>query len=35
MITGTHAIVYAADAERGRAFFADVLGLPSVDTGGG
>ena len=35
MITGTHAIVYAEDAERARAFFADVLGFPSVDAGGG
>lgn len=35
MITGTHAIVYAEDAERARAFFSDVLGLPSVDAGGG
>jgi len=35
MITGTHAIVYTEDAERARAFFADVLGLRSVDAGGG
>ena len=35
MITGTHVIVYAQDAERARAFLADVLGLPSVDAGGG
>ncbi|MFC4942230.1 VOC family protein [Pseudonocardia sp. GCM10023141] len=35
MITGTHAIVYAADAERARAFFRDVLGLPHVDAGDG
>lgn len=35
MITGTHAIVYAEDADRARAFFSDVLGLPSVDAGGG
>lgn len=35
MITGTHAIVYAKDAERARAFFRDVLGLPYVDAHGG
>ncbi len=35
MITGTHTIVYAEDAERARAFFADVLGLASVDAGDG
>jgi predicted enzyme related to lactoylglutathione lyase len=35
VITGTHAIVYTEDAERARGFFADVLGLPSVDAGGG
>jgi predicted enzyme related to lactoylglutathione lyase len=31
MITGTHAIIYASDADRARAFFRDVLGLPHVD----
>jgi catechol 2,3-dioxygenase-like lactoylglutathione lyase family enzyme len=31
MITGTHAIIYADDAEQARAFFRDVLGLPHVD----
>jgi catechol 2,3-dioxygenase-like lactoylglutathione lyase family enzyme len=31
MITGTHAIIYAEDAEQARAFFRDVLGLPNVD----
>jgi len=35
MITGLHAIVFSPDAEKVRAFFADVLGLPSVDAGGG
>ena len=35
VITGVHAIVFSADAEKVRAFFADVLGLPSVDAGGG
>jgi predicted enzyme related to lactoylglutathione lyase len=31
VITGTHALVYAADADQARAFFRDVLGLPHVD----
>src|SRR5438132_7473995 len=31
MITATHAIIYADDADRARAFFRDVLGLPNVD----
>ena len=35
MITGMHAIVFSAEAEKVRAFFADVLGMPSVDAGGG
>lgn len=35
MITGTHAIIYANDAERARAFFRDVLELPNVDAHGG
>jgi catechol 2,3-dioxygenase-like lactoylglutathione lyase family enzyme len=35
MITGTHAIIYADDADQARAFFRDILGLPSVDAGGG
>ncbi|MGP8000683.1 MAG: VOC family protein [Streptosporangiaceae bacterium] len=35
MITGMHAIMFSPDAERVRAFFADVLRLPSVDAGGG
>ena len=35
MITGIHAIVYSPEAEKVRAFFADVLGMPSVDVGGG
>ena len=33
MITGLHAIVFSPDAEKVRAFFADVLGLSSVDAG--
>ena len=35
MINGTHAIVFADDAEAARAFFAEVLDLRSVDAGGG
>jgi predicted enzyme related to lactoylglutathione lyase len=35
VITGVHAIVFSPQAEKVRAFFADVLDLPSVDAGGG
>jgi catechol 2,3-dioxygenase-like lactoylglutathione lyase family enzyme len=35
MITGIHAIVFSAEAEKVRAFFADALGMSSVDAGGG
>jgi len=35
VITGVHAIVFSQQAEKVRAFFADVLGLPSADAGGG
>ena len=35
MITGVHAVVYSPDAERVRAFLAEVLGFASVDAGGG
>jgi predicted enzyme related to lactoylglutathione lyase len=35
VITGMHAIVYSTEAEKVRAFFADVLGMSSVDAGGG
>ena len=35
MITGTHAIIYAHDADRARAFLRDVLGWPNVDAHGG
>ena len=35
MITGIHAIVFSRQAEKVRAFFADVLGMASVDAGGG
>jgi catechol 2,3-dioxygenase-like lactoylglutathione lyase family enzyme len=35
VITGMHAIVFSAEAEKVRDFFADVLGMSSVDAGGG
>jgi catechol 2,3-dioxygenase-like lactoylglutathione lyase family enzyme len=35
MITGTHAVVYTTDADATRAFFRDVLGFASVDSGDG
>lgn len=35
MITGVHALIYGRDADGVRAFFRDVLGLSSVDAGGG
>jgi predicted enzyme related to lactoylglutathione lyase len=35
VITGMHAIVFSPQTDKVRAFFADVLGLPSVDAGGG
>lgn len=35
MIIGSHAIIYAEDAERTRAFMRDVLGFGSVDAGHG
>ena len=35
MITGVHAVIFTADAERDRAFFRDALEFPSVDAGDG
>ena len=35
VITGIHAIVFSPEAEKVRTFFADVLGMPSADAGGG
>jgi predicted enzyme related to lactoylglutathione lyase len=35
MITSTHVIVFAEDAEKSRAFFRDVLELSNVDVHGG
>jgi len=35
MINGIHALIYNKEADKLRAFFRDVLGLPSVDAGQG
>ena len=35
MITGMHMIIYTQDVEADRVFFRDVLGFPSIDSGGG
>jgi catechol 2,3-dioxygenase-like lactoylglutathione lyase family enzyme len=35
MINGLHAIVFSPEADKVRAFFRDVLGMSSVDAGGG
>jgi predicted enzyme related to lactoylglutathione lyase len=35
VITGVHAIMFSPEAEKVRAFLSDVLGLSSVDAGGG
>lgn len=35
MISGSHVVIFTQDAEADRAFFRDVLQLPSVDAGGG
>ena len=35
MINGAHSIIYSRDADGVRAFFSDVLELPSVDAGHG
>jgi catechol 2,3-dioxygenase-like lactoylglutathione lyase family enzyme len=35
VITGVHTIVFSPEAEKVREFVRDVLGLPSVDAGGG
>jgi catechol 2,3-dioxygenase-like lactoylglutathione lyase family enzyme len=35
MINGLHAIVYAKDADKARAFFGKILGFSSVDAGQG
>jgi catechol 2,3-dioxygenase-like lactoylglutathione lyase family enzyme len=35
VIDGCHVILFSNDADADRAFFADVLGMPRVDAGGG
>ena len=35
MINGVHAVLYAKHPEAVRAFFRDVVGLDSIDAGGG
>ena len=35
MINGMHAVVFSPEAEKVRDFFTDVIGLSSVDAGGG
>jgi len=35
MINGVHALIYSQEADKVRAFFRDVLKLPSVDAGHG
>ena len=35
MIVGGHTVIHSTNPEADRAFFKDVLGLPSVDAGGG
>ncbi len=35
MVTGVHAVLFTKDPDGVRAFFRDVLGLSSVDAGGG
>ena len=35
MITGVHLLLFADGADSARAFLRDVLGLPSIDSGGG
>jgi catechol 2,3-dioxygenase-like lactoylglutathione lyase family enzyme len=35
VISGAHVMIYSRDADADRAFFRDVLGLASADSGGG
>jgi catechol 2,3-dioxygenase-like lactoylglutathione lyase family enzyme len=35
LISGAHVMIFSRDAEADRTFFKDVLGLDSVDSGGG
>jgi catechol 2,3-dioxygenase-like lactoylglutathione lyase family enzyme len=35
VINGSHVVLFSRDPEADRTFFADVLGQPNVDAGGG
>jgi hypothetical protein len=35
MLTGAHMVIFSSNVEADRAFFGEVLKLPSVDGGGG
>jgi catechol 2,3-dioxygenase-like lactoylglutathione lyase family enzyme len=35
VIDGSHLILFSSDPDADRTFFADVLGMPHVDAGGG
>ena len=35
MISGSHVMIFSADAEADRAFLRDILELPCIDSGGG
>jgi catechol 2,3-dioxygenase-like lactoylglutathione lyase family enzyme len=35
MISGSHVMIFSADAEADRAFLRDMLELPCIDSGGG
>jgi hypothetical protein len=35
MLTGAHVVIYSTNPDADRAFFRDLLDLPSVDAGGG
>jgi hypothetical protein len=35
MISGAHVVIYSTEAEKDRAFLREVIGLSSVDAGGG
>ena len=35
MISGSHVMIFSADAEADRAFLRDMLDLPCIDSGGG
>ena len=35
LLSGAHVLIYSRDAEADRVFFREVLGLDSVDSGGG